>query len=418
VGLGQQHTHLTLPETFHSYINYEVFGKQTERAFTNCRLGKAGRQLLKQNLALFIRYRVRNLNGARSLLPHFIRDLVEELVKLTGKADERDNFTERITRVITRNNNIAWAAVSGVHNGRFRRAQQSYTQLSDETLIGAATATGSLDVLRAMLKILPRSAMSKSDTFGLHPLAIAASEGYMDIVKAMVIYMMKQSGFGQYPLSSYSNWRWTEAVETCLGNNGKDPEALKLLLNVITRHYFFRKPQFKKWLSAAVDTAEAGIVLAVLPAGCNDPTECYCDGFARACVTRLWNIARLFIERGFIHPNQEFFVNREDGYECPLSWAAYHGGLGLVKFLLDRGADPNGTGGVKNKPMFRAMRHPKITKLLVQHGAEQNFSVHEVVRSSDSYQPKKLEVWKTTPVRTEIPSEKELLGDAPTLFPV
>jgi hypothetical protein len=404
------------PETFHSYIKSEVFGKQTEHAFTSRRVGKAGKQLLKQNLALFVCYRVRSLNGARPLLPNFIRNLVEELIKLTREEDEQENFTERLTQSIINNHKSAWAAVTGDEQSkRFLRAKSELTDLSTETKVAAAATIGSLAALQALLRDKDQYFLYEPSLFILHPLAIAASEGHMNIVKAIVKHDIDHCG---YSSCGWILWAWEKAIQMCLRNISKGADTLKFLLHM-TANLCVATPkgEFKQFLRAAVATAKVDIVLAVLSIKCRSPTACYSDGFAQACEKKFWNIAQLFIERGFIHPNQEFFVNKEDRYECPLSWAAWHGGIGLVRYLLDKGADPSGTGGVKNKPIFRAMRHPRITKMLVEHGADPNFSVHEVVRSSDLYRPKKLKVWKTTPVYPKLPSRHELLADAPTLFP-
>jgi ankyrin repeat protein len=71
------------------------------------------------------------------------------------------------------------------------------------------------------------------------------------------------------------------------------------------------------------------------------------------------------------------------GGDAPLLYAVKSGNVELVKLLLDRGSDPNGTGGeLKFNTLYYAiaskdLAHLTIAELLIKNGANVNASVHE-----------------------------------------
>jgi hypothetical protein len=312
-------------------------------------------------------------------------------MRVANKEDrgDREEYTMGMVRFLLINFKLAYpAATSYTSSKTFQRAKTLLQLNGPSTLIAAALAAGCMEALQGIFKasggeLDEEVLMRNVEPFGI-PLVIAASTGPSQNVRAIIKYWVDHIHAG---LDNYAGIRAHQAFLAAIPASMEEEQRnTAIFLLKIYIKYFSPTAwafQFRKWLFLAIDSGDTRVVEAVLglkPQ--NQATKCYVDGFKMACQKGHEDIARLFIERNLLHVNQEFyreFFLRTPTPPChgrywdsPLSLAARHNFIRLVRYLLDeRGVSPNGTRSQPQMPLYEALIRQKYAMALIlrAHGA-------------------------------------------------
>jgi hypothetical protein len=392
-------------ETFQQFIEYEVFAKQPETAFTGRPRGKTSRHLLRKNMAPFLEYRMRSLNGARGLLPNYARSMVEELMTATGRSstdyETRNLYAAQIARTIADNYKDAFAALTAKPTRRIYHWTKYILEGSVENVdkVAAAAAIGNVSAVRTYLEDRDYDPYLDSEVFG-NPLVIAASLGRLEMVRALskIFVDDTEEDVEKYPSAYRESIQVTpfhRAVNAAL--EGKHYNVASFCLKILSRYETARHMhEFFDWIEMAIRAGNVDLAEDVLRVRPKMAADCYSHGFSYACEKKQWDIARLFIDLGLLHVDQEFQYRSPGGKlhmimigatDCPLTMAILNGGLELVSHLLHLGADPDGLNDLYNKPLYLAQRLGRelMEDLLTEHGADTAYDFVECEQHMRKY---------------------------------
>ncbi|KAG9186385.1 hypothetical protein G6011_02941 [Alternaria panax] len=328
-----------ISKAFKTYITYEVLAAPSFYAYNKTR---AGRDILRNNLADFLYVRSNTLNHfARPHVPNFIRDVMLVMKPWVIGDEATSKLRKALCELFVRNKVDALKCVLTDIYKLKKALREGISSPNTVTLIAAAVATGNVDALRHFSKESKESLSVTSPAFG-YPLDAAVYVGHLGLVKVIAQQAITNKSHTVVDVKHAEHLSFRQAV--CTGIEcDRDEIVTHLIGKYLEAFGSITGPCMETWLSTAIVHRNSHVLQLLLTIPTQASESAFYDAFQTAFRDFKPALTGLF----FSPSRNSLSINQVYGYTYPLLTAIttikgpQHTKL-FVKTLLKLGADANG----------------------------------------------------------------------------
>ncbi|RMZ69848.1 ankyrin repeat [Pyrenophora seminiperda CCB06] len=352
-----------LSKAFRHYIDYEVLATPKLNAYLK---HKAGRTILRNNMARFLFLRSHRLNGfVRDLVPNFIRDVMQRAESWISDDQARVALRRVLCELYVETDDLAYALITkGVEQTRWYQHVENIQVAKVINLIAAAAAAGSIEALRGFANHNHQLLWQYSPTFG-YPIVAAAYAGQFEVVKALAEQAVTDKGLPSVLThSTGEHSAFKHAICTAI-EQGHDEMAKVLIENHGRVFGLATESCMAKWLDCAV-TAGNKVITRLLQHIPNHGGEgLFYSAFRSSCKLENPDIIRIFFDEKRLEINGV----TAKGYPLRTAIMESYKSAVSVRALLALGANPDGPvyPGAFDRPLqvsLKMYRHQASIALL------------------------------------------------------
>jgi hypothetical protein len=240
------------------FLKEEIFARQPPELFKK---SPRERRLLRNNLALFLHYRFRNLNGAQPLLPRFVHNVVEHLAMVLGDSSDEKRVTimERICLHLANTNpNI----LSMIIDGPTESLRKAGSTDADATAIAAAVVIGDLKACKIL--ILERKApITNKPPLFRSPLDFLIKNRDSNTLWIILGYTRKSDIWSDL---TARDMILSEAIRLAFSHEAWDllNDLLEIYRQELDMFPYPLLPKFNSWMSKAIRSGREPLVCSLL----------------------------------------------------------------------------------------------------------------------------------------------------------
>ncbi|KAK1916054.1 hypothetical protein P3342_003869 [Pyrenophora teres f. teres] len=361
-------------KTFRDYVEYEIFSTPKLNGYIK---EKAGRNILRNNIAKFLYLRSNKLNGfIRDLVPNFIRDVMAIAEPWVRDDKAKAALRKVLCELYVKTDSNAFACiVQDIRHGRHQNHLQGFQVTKVINLVAAAAAAGSPDWLRDLANHDHQVLWLHSPTFG-YPIVAAAYAGQFNVVKALAEQALTDQGLSTTTSATAKHTSFREAICTSI-KVGHDEMATVLIQKYDEAFGPASETCMTEWLQCSVSTGNKVITRLLQRIPTHAGTYTFYTAFENSCRLRDPGLIRIFFEEGRLE------VNGISSYSYPLTVASQmsHTSTVPVEVLLSLGANPDGPTyrGHFRRPLEVALQtgRDRVAILLLEAGA----NIHLISKS-------------------------------------